>query len=149
MPRQGGTKKGVNYVQNEDPDFIKRFKAKTGFKEESNVNSKRQMPDFNDDGEDEGDIDENDEEKPQVVVLKKGDLTAEEVQTEIKEEDEGPANLEKKITFKRPIKRAKEEVTEEAKEVDVSEDKKKKKSKKAKSKPTSLLSFNDEEEEDG
>nr|AAH66704.1 Zgc:77056 protein [Danio rerio] len=71
------SKKGnVSWVKPAEPSFLKKFKNDVGFKEGPTVETKKeQMPQCDDDS---GDSDREDE-MPQVVVLKKGDLSAEEV----------------------------------------------------------------------
>ena len=76
-----------------------------------------------------------------VVVLADGDLTAAEVETEMKAKDEGPPLPGTKIMFKKPTKRTSKD--NDSSSEDVSKPKKSKKSKKDKK----LLSF-DEDEED-
>ncbi|XP_005105734.1 uncharacterized protein KIAA1143 homolog [Aplysia californica] len=144
MPR-----KGVQYVQNEEPSFIRQFKEKVGHKDGPDVNTKRQIPNFSDD-EDEENVEEKEDEKPMVVVLKEGDLTAEEATSELKQIDEGPARLDEKITFKKPVKRTKEAAQDDEEEGKTEDIKKKKPSKDSKKKKEnkSLLSFGDDEEED-
>uniref|UniRef100_A0A8C6NKI1 Zgc:77056 n=1 Tax=Nothobranchius furzeri TaxID=105023 RepID=A0A8C6NKI1_NOTFU len=68
---------GVSWVKPAEPSFLTKFKSDVGFKEGPNVDTKRQvMPDLDDDGGS-----DREDELPQVVVLKSGDLTAEEVKT--------------------------------------------------------------------
>ncbi|CAL1536523.1 unnamed protein product [Lymnaea stagnalis] len=145
MPR-----KGVQYVNNEEPAFIKQFKEKIGHKDGPDVNTKRQIPNFDEDGEDD-DVPEKEDEQPIVVVLKSGDLTAEEAESELKQIDEGPARLDEKITFKKPTKRVKDttdsstDSSGDAKKQ--KESKKKKESTSKKTKNSSLLSFGGDDEE--
>uniref|UniRef100_A0A0B6Y8J8 DUF4604 domain-containing protein n=1 Tax=Arion vulgaris TaxID=1028688 RepID=A0A0B6Y8J8_9EUPU len=151
MPR-AQPRQGVKYVNNEEPAFIKQFKEKIGYKEGPDINSKRNIPNFDEDEEDDG-APEAEEEKPIVVVIKSGDLTAEEADVEQKQIDEGPAKLDEKITFKKPIKRSKEtaEASTESTVVDKKQkrgnEKKGAKSLTKRTKNTSLLSFGDEEDE--
>ena len=74
-----------------------------------------------------------------VVVLGDGDLTAAEAETEMKGQDDAPPPPGTKIMFKKPTKRTSKDTNSE----DVSKPKKSKKGTKDKS----LLSF-DEDEED-
>lgn len=143
----------IAYVQNDEPDFIKKFKQKVGYKEGPTVDTKREIPNFEDDDE----RPDNDDEKPVVVQLREGDLTAEEV-----EQLEKEAAPDGKIKFKKPVKRSGEETelntsTKKKKEQSKDEAKKhekgekkdgkeKKKSGKA-IKNSTLLSFNEEEED--
>ncbi|KFQ59360.1 Uncharacterized protein KIAA1143, partial [Pelecanus crispus] len=107
---------------------------------------------------------ENEDEQPQVVTLKKGDLTAEEamkIKQQIKEalktsESDGePEPADGKIMFRKPAKRSSEKFLD----FNVSSSKKMKEAKKTKEattpqstakqiKNSSLLSFNDEENDD-
>ncbi|KAM4633270.1 uncharacterized protein KIAA1143 homolog [Polymixia lowei] len=152
-------KSDVSWVKPSEPSFLKKFKSDVGYKEGPNVDTKRQlMPTLDDDsGSD------REDELPQVVVLKKGDLSAEEVK-KIKDEtcddteknDEPPADG--KIVFKKPAKRSSSDKfqgitasSSKKKKSDegVKEEKKEERSGK-KVKNNSLLSFGgDEEEEEG
>ncbi|KAM8868911.1 uncharacterized protein KIAA1143 homolog [Spinachia spinachia] len=99
---------GVSWVKPAEPSFLKKFKNDVGYKEGPNVDTKRQvMPTLDDDsGSD------REDELPQVVVLKGGDLTAEDLK-KIKEEtragaadkDDAPP-ADGKILFKKPAKRS-------------------------------------------
>ncbi|XP_059178791.1 uncharacterized protein KIAA1143 homolog [Physella acuta] len=145
MPRQG-----VSYVKNEEPSFIKQFKEKIGHKDEPDVNTKKlSIPNFDED--DDEDVPEKEEEKPVVVVLKSGDLTAEEAELEKKQIDEGPARLDEKITFKKPSKRT-QDTTENTDKEESSKKRKETEVKKTftakKTKNSSLLSFGDDEGDD-
>ncbi|XP_062601223.1 uncharacterized protein KIAA1143 homolog [Saccostrea cucullata] len=148
-------KEKVSYVKDDEPDFIKKFKQRVGYKEGPTVNTKREMPDFDDDE----DRPDNEDEKPVVVQLREGDLTAEEVER-LQKTEEPPADG--KITFKKPVKRSGEDPTElktstkkrsgeEASELKTSTKKRKEKGEKKKSgkgvKNSTLLSFNEEEED--
>ncbi|XP_053266167.1 uncharacterized protein KIAA1143 homolog [Podarcis raffonei] len=105
-------KNQVSYVRPAEPAFLSRFKARVGYREGPTVDTKReQLPaDDDDDGSDKED------EQPQVIVLKKGDLSAEEVmkiKKEVKEtpkatDDEADAG-DGKIMFRKPPKRSSEE----------------------------------------
>ena len=87
------------------------------------------------------DRDDRDDEKPVVVVLADGDLTAAEVESEMKsDEDLAAPPAGTKIMFKKPTKRNSKDSNNSE---EVTKPKKSKKSKKDKS----LLSF-DEDEED-
>ncbi|PWA22522.1 hypothetical protein CCH79_00018181 [Gambusia affinis] len=83
-----GKASGVSWVKPAEPSFLKKFKTDVGYKEGPNVDTKRQaMPTPDDDsGSDKED------ELPQVVVLKSGDLSADEVKKlkgELRAGDEG------------------------------------------------------------
>lgn len=138
----------ISYIKPKDPTFLQKLKAEIGYKEGPNVETKRQKLDdldknsVNEHGN-EGDY-EREDEKPQIVVIKSGDLTAEEAEAEKrrieKEEAEKPADLSQRIIFKTKAK-----VVDET-SVKLKKDKKLKKSaaKEAKNK----LSFAQEEEEE-
>ncbi|KAG9345118.1 hypothetical protein JZ751_009661 [Albula glossodonta] len=153
-------KNNVSWIKPAEPSFLRKFKNDVGFKEGPTIDTKRQeLPKFEDDS---GDSDREDE-MPQVVVLKKGDLTAEEVQ-KIKQDskpgkplvllqDDPPADG--KIIFKKPTKRS----SEKFQGITASSSKKKKKDEEKshkgkeenegkKVKNSSLLSFGDDDEED-
>ncbi|KAK3550951.1 hypothetical protein QTP70_011534 [Hemibagrus guttatus] len=149
-------KKGnVSWVKPSEPSFLRKFKNDIGYKEGPTVDTKRQeLPQC---GEDSGDSDREDE-MPQVVVLKKGDLTAEEavqVKQEIKgsDKDEQPP-ADGKILFKKPAKRSSDKFegisasSNSKKKKKKSENEEKKKESGVKVKNRSLLSFGDDEEED-
>ncbi|CAG6016073.1 unnamed protein product [Menidia menidia] len=149
---------GVAWVKPAEPSFLKKFKSDVGYKEGPNVDTKRQvMPVLDDDsGSD------REEELPQVVVLKSGDLTAEEVKTiknEIHVSDDAAKDAappDGKIVFKKPAKRT---ISNKYHGITASSSKKKKNDcveeeevvkSGTKIKNNSLLSFGgDEEEEDG
>ncbi|XP_008549765.1 uncharacterized protein KIAA1143 homolog [Microplitis demolitor] len=128
-------KHNIAYIKPEEPKFIRELKAQIGFKEGPDINTKRQELS---EGEDE-DFDDHIEEKPTVVVLNNGDLTAEEADAFQKKKDDEeankPADLTKRIIFNRKSK---------ASEQDIDEQPLPKKNKKKKSKV--VLSFNDEDE---
>ena len=80
------SKRNVKYVQQEEPSFLKKFKERVGYKEQANINDK--FSDETDNPESESNDNERDieEEEPVIVVLKQGDLSAEEV-SKYKEEN--------------------------------------------------------------
>ncbi|XP_032413896.1 uncharacterized protein KIAA1143 homolog isoform X1 [Xiphophorus hellerii] len=156
-----GKASGVSWVKPAEPSFLKKFKTDVGYKEGPNVDTKRQaMPTPDDDsGSDKED------ELPQVVVLKSGDLSADEVKKlkdELRDEGEGEKGEEAppdgKILFKKPAKRSS---SDKFQGITASSSKKKKKEDRAgeqeedkdrksgkKVKNNSLLSFGDDEEEE-
>jgi len=99
-------KRNVSWIKPAEPSFLKKFKSDVGYKEGPTVDTKRQeMPQFDDDS---GDSD-HDDELPQIVVLKKGDLSAEEVQQMKKDKDptkDDQSPCDGKIVFKKPAKRS-------------------------------------------
>ncbi|CAB3364910.1 Hypothetical predicted protein [Cloeon dipterum] len=153
MPRHN-----VGYIKPPEPDFIKRMKEQIGWKEGPDVETKReQLSAATDD-----DYDDRGDELPTVVVLKKGDLTADEAQEEIEKqkkiEDDVPAGEGGRILFRKPTKRSSEEASsstigpkktsdDKSKKSD-SKDSKSSKDAKRPKQNKKLLSFNDEEDED-
>lgn len=91
-------KNRITCVKPSDPPFLRKLKERVGYKEGPTVDTKREeLP------ADAVAVDLDDE-KPVVVVLKAGDLTAEEAEKyHQKEEDNGPADG--RIIFKKPTKR--------------------------------------------
>ncbi|XP_049290497.1 uncharacterized protein KIAA1143 homolog [Anopheles funestus] len=133
------SKRNVAFIKPEEPNFLKRMKEQIGYREGPSIDDKREAIENYDDSDDE----EHEDEKPQVVVIKEGDLTEAEAEQAFKEESEKPADLNQKVVFK--SRKSKSEKNEE-KPKQKSEDKK---SKKAKQKQEmSKLSFNDEDEEE-
>ncbi|XP_061191018.1 uncharacterized protein KIAA1143 homolog [Saccostrea echinata] len=136
-------------VKDDEPDFIKKFKQRVGYKEGPTVNTKHEIPNFEDEEEDRPD---NEDEKPVIVQLREGDLSAEEVERLQKSEE---PIADGKITFKKPVERSGEEATElkssakkrREEKGEKKEEEGEKKSGKA-VKNSSLLSFNQEDEED-
>ncbi|KAI9541370.1 hypothetical protein NQZ68_031026 [Dissostichus eleginoides] len=152
---------GVTWVKPAEPSFLKKFKKDVGYKEGPSVETKLQtMPVLDDDsGSD------REDELPQVVVLKGGDLSAEDVK-KIKDElrpageKDDAAPPDGKILFKKPAKRSssdkfqgikasssKKKKSDEEEEEEGEEVKKEVKSGK-KVKNNSLLSFGGDEEEE-
>uniref|UniRef100_A0A803XQL7 KIAA1143 n=1 Tax=Meleagris gallopavo TaxID=9103 RepID=A0A803XQL7_MELGA len=107
----------VSYVRPAEPAFLSRFKRQVGYREGPTVETKReQLPLADSDSENGSD---NEDEQPQVVTLKKGDLTAEEamkIKQQIKEalksseQDGEPESADGKIMFRKPAKRSSEKV---------------------------------------
>ncbi|XP_075683194.1 uncharacterized protein KIAA1143 homolog [Rhinoderma darwinii] len=146
----------VSYVKPAEPSFLKKFKNDVGYKEGPTVDTKRQdlpvLPGDSDDSDKEDEL-------PQVVMLKTGDLSAEEVM-DIKQQfksskDEVPAPTDGKILFKKPTKRS---TGDKFTGINASSSKKKKheenkdststKSIQKQVRNSSLLSFDDDEDED-
>ncbi|XP_076248363.1 uncharacterized protein KIAA1143 homolog [Calliopsis andreniformis] len=131
-------KHNVSYIKPDEPKFLREMKEKIGYKEGPTIDTKREvLPQDSDD-----DRDEPIEEKPIVVVLNSGDLTAEEAEAfqKKKEEEEAnaPADLSKRIIFKRnKTKETESETTDKPV---------KKKTKKAKQEKVTL-SFDDNEDD--
>uniref|UniRef100_A0AC11E8C4 KIAA1143 n=1 Tax=Ovis aries TaxID=9940 RepID=A0AC11E8C4_SHEEP len=111
--------------------------------------------------EEDGDHSDKEDEQPQVVVLKKGDLSAEEVmkiKAEIKaaKADEEPASADGRIMYRKPVKRSSDEKyaglsASSKKKKTKEEDERNKqdsveKSSRKQIKNSSLLSFDNEDE---
>uniref|UniRef100_A0A8B9GIC2 KIAA1143 n=1 Tax=Amazona collaria TaxID=241587 RepID=A0A8B9GIC2_9PSIT len=105
----------VSYVRPAEPAFLSRFKRQVGYREGPTVETKReQLPLADEDGDN---VSDKEDEQPQVVTLKKGDLTAKEamkIKQQIKEslkshESDGePEPADGKIMFRKPAKRSSE-----------------------------------------
>lgn len=130
-------KRNVNYIKPEDPEFLKIIKRQAGYDDRN-----RKFDELENAEEDF--VDDTESEEPQVVVLKAGDLTAEEAEIEKKrlekEAEETKADLSQRVIFKPKPKKVSED------------DKIKKSTKNAPStttkKQSQLLSFNDDEDDD-
>nr|XP_035950006.1 uncharacterized protein KIAA1143 homolog [Halichoerus grypus] len=101
----------VSYVRPAEPAFLARFKEQVGYREGPTVETKRIQPQLPDE---DGDHSDKEDEQPQVVVLKKGDLSVEEVmkiKAEIKaaKADEEPAIVDGRIMYRKPVKRSSDE----------------------------------------
>ncbi|XP_004476824.3 uncharacterized protein KIAA1143 homolog [Dasypus novemcinctus] len=147
----------VSYVRPAEPAFLARFKERVGYRDGPTVETKRIQPQLPDE---DGDHSDKEDEQPQVVVLKKGDLSAEEVmkiKAEIKaaKADEEPAAANGRIMYRKPVKRpsdekysgltasSKKKITNEN-EINEQDSVKKKSQKQIKN--SSLLSFDNEDE---
>ncbi|XP_076760299.1 uncharacterized protein KIAA1143 homolog [Xylocopa sonorina] len=94
-------KHNVSYIKPNEPKFLRELKEQIGYKEGPTIETKREvLPQVSDNDEE-----EREEEKPVVVVLNSQHLTAEEADAykKGKEEEEanGPADLSKKIIFRK------------------------------------------------
>ncbi|XP_053455409.1 uncharacterized protein KIAA1143 homolog isoform X1 [Nycticebus coucang] len=146
----------VSYVRPAEPAFLARFKEQVGYREGPTVETKRIQPQLPDE---DGDHSDKEDEQPQVVVLKKGDLSPEEVmkiKAEIKaaKAEEEPAPADGKIMYRKPVKRPSDKkysgltATSKKKKInedEINQDSVKKNSQKQ-IKNSSLLSFDDEDE---
>ncbi|XP_063698059.1 uncharacterized protein KIAA1143 homolog [Culicoides brevitarsis] len=131
------SKRNVAFIKPDEPSFLQKLKQQAGYKEGPDINTKRQkVQDYDDSDED---FSDKEEESPQVVVLKEGDLTAEQADVEKKrielEESQKKADLTERVIFKAKSKGG--EIKEKSK-----------KEKKAEKAAKSKLSFNDEDEEE-
>ncbi|XP_063392903.1 uncharacterized protein KIAA1143 homolog [Cydia fagiglandana] len=126
-------KRNVNYIKPEDPEFLKVIKRQAGYDDRN-----RKFDPLENAEEDF--VDDTESEEPQVVVLKPGDLTAEEAEVERKrlekEAEETKADLSQRVIFKPKSKKAENDKKGKAP------------SKNSQKKQSQLLSFNDDEEED-
>ncbi|KAM0732042.1 Uncharacterized protein ACS0PU_001584 [Formica fusca] len=94
-------KHNISYIKPNEPKFLRELKQQIGYKEGPTVDTKREvLPEVSDDEKE-----ELTDEKPVVVVLNSGDLTAEEANAfkkqKEKEESNAPADLSKKIMFRK------------------------------------------------
>ncbi|EDV39890.1 uncharacterized protein Dana_GF24239 [Drosophila ananassae] len=141
----------ITYVKPQEPSFLAKLKAEIGYKEGPTLETKRQRlerdPEDNDSDSGE-ERPEREDEQPQVVVLKSGDLTAEEALEEkrlaAKELAEKRADLSQPIVFKQRVKQVNVESASKSSE---KSEKSKSKSKKSKAVASSKLSFNEDEDE--
>ncbi|XP_033161745.1 uncharacterized protein KIAA1143 isoform X1 [Drosophila mauritiana] len=146
------SKRNITYVKPQEPSFLAKLKAEIGYKEGPTVETKRQRLDPQDQEDYDSEEDSREDEQPQVVVLRPGDLSAEEAKTEkllaSKELAEKRADLAQPIVFKQRVKQPniekKESQSETNRKSEKSSTSKSKKSKAASSK----LSFNEDEEDE-
>ncbi|XP_072939260.1 uncharacterized protein KIAA1143 homolog [Epargyreus clarus] len=129
-------KRNISYIKPEDPHFLKILKKQAGYDDRNHKFDELE-------NSEEDFVDDTDTEQPQVVVLKQGDLTAEEAKIEIerlkKEESEAKADLSQKVIFKA---KSKENNSTSDKKQSKKVDRKEVKNKKQ------LLSFADEDDTD-
>lgn len=154
-------KNNIGYAKPPEPKFIREMKAKLGYREPEESIRDKLVGDAGDFDDREGEqllgmrykwylnifSSDRDDEKPTIVVMKNGDLTEEEAKEEetllLKLEDEKKV-AEGKIEFKKPVKR-----DNDADKKDSDEPKRKKDKKESrKEKKKSLLSFDEDEEEE-
>merc|ERR1712179_162068 len=132
----GKGKGNIGFSKPPEPSFIKKLKLQVGYKEGPTINTKS-INDHDDDDYEET----REDEQPVVVVLNKGDITAEEAD-KIREKNEKEKDEQfpedGKVQFKKPNKRKKEEEDSNIKE---------KKSKGKNLTNKKLLSFEDDEED--
>ncbi|XP_054997891.1 uncharacterized protein KIAA1143 homolog [Sorex araneus] len=96
----------ASFVRPAQPTFLAHFKERVGYREGPTIETERIQPQFP--GED-GDQSDKEDEQPQVVVFKKGDLSAGEVmkiKAEIKaaNADEEPASTGGRVMYRKPDK---------------------------------------------
>uniref|UniRef100_A0A1E1W7T9 DUF4604 domain-containing protein n=1 Tax=Pectinophora gossypiella TaxID=13191 RepID=A0A1E1W7T9_PECGO len=131
-------KRNVSFIKPEDPEFLKVLKRQAGYDDKNHKFDELQNAD--------GDFAEDeDTEQPQVVVLKPGDLTAEEAEVEKKrlekEEAETKADLSQKVIFKPKAKSSEPESNKRKMKEEQNKHSKDKKSRQ-------LLSFADDDDDD-
>lgn len=73
------SKRNVKYVEQEEPTFLKKFKARVGYKGQADINAKFSEEIDNSEIQSNENEREIEDEEPVVVVLKQGDMTAEQV----------------------------------------------------------------------
>ncbi|XP_026752293.2 uncharacterized protein KIAA1143 homolog [Galleria mellonella] len=131
-------KRNVSYIKPEDPEFLKVLKRQAGYDDRNHKFDKLENTE-------EDFVDDTDNEKPQVVVLKEGDLTAEEADLEKKRIDkivsETKANLNERVIFKRKLTSNSTNPSKASKSTP-------KESKKKKYNKRQLLSFGDDDGDD-
>eukprot|EP00057_Strongylocentrotus_purpuratus_P005110 XP_003730239.2 PREDICTED: uncharacterized protein KIAA1143 homolog [Strongylocentrotus purpuratus] len=151
-------KRQLNYIKPAEPSFLAKFKKDSGYKEGPTVDTKKGALSL----DDLPDRPDEEDEKPVVVVLGKGDLTQEEAeeegiqinesQKEKEEEEDDDEPSDGRIRFRKPTKRSQVDTSD----LKASSSKKKKDDKKKKDKSrsgkkvknSSLLSFGEDEEEE-
>ncbi|KAG4077261.1 hypothetical protein HA402_009890 [Bradysia odoriphaga] len=130
----------VQFSRPEDPKFLKLIKEQIGYKNEPSVDTKRQK--LNQEFDDSSD---SDDEQPQIVIVKSGDLSAEQVEAEkrrIESENlKKPADLSQRVIFKAKSTKAEKSSGTEEKNSGAG-----KKDKSKRSVTTSKLSFDLEDE---
>lgn len=128
----------VQFSRPEDPKFLRLIKEQIGYKNEPSVDTKRQK--LNQEFDDSSD---SDDEQPQIVIVKSGDLSAEQVEAEkrrIESENlKKPADLSQRVIFKAKTSKADKRSEKE-------DSKPTPKDKSKKSVTPSKLSFDPEEE---
>ncbi|KAK9877972.1 hypothetical protein WA026_020187 [Henosepilachna vigintioctopunctata] len=137
--------KHITYIKPKEPNFLREIKKQAGYKEGPTVDTKREQLELADDR----DFEDNEEEQPTVVVLKSGDLTAEEATREKeqlnREAASAPADLSKPIIFKAPSKTESSKTSAKSKKR-LGHDSAERKTKKVKN--NRLLSFDEEQSDE-
>jgi len=142
--RGKGKRQPVAFTKPPEPAFIRRMKEQLGYQEGPNVDTKREelekatLQDEQD----------KDDERPTVVVLKSGDLTADEAEKlgVFGEKDEDDIeDSSGRVVFKKPTKRPLES-NKESDEIRSKLEKRESSMQKVNNK--TLLSFDDEEDDD-
>lgn len=133
----------VTCVKPSDPPFLRKLKERVGYKESPTVDTKREEHRPVDTAD--PDIDD---EKPVVVVLKAGDLTAEEadIYSQKQVSDNEPADG--KIMFKKPTKRKNDTVSTDGQAKRVKEVDKSRRQQVNSVRDSRLLSFGDDDDDE-
>uniref|UniRef100_A0A2K5RIF6 DUF4604 domain-containing protein n=1 Tax=Cebus imitator TaxID=2715852 RepID=A0A2K5RIF6_CEBIM len=134
----------VSYVWPTEPAFLARFKERVGHREGPTIETKRIQPQLPDE---DGDHSDKEDEQPQVVVLKKGGLSLEEVMKIKAEINAARADeeLASRPSNEKCLGLTASSKKEEAHEDETNQDSVKKNSQKQ-IKNSSLLSFDNEDE---
>ncbi|GCB74530.1 uncharacterized protein KIAA1143 homolog [Scyliorhinus torazame] len=146
----------VSYVKPAEPAFLRKFKEDVGYKAGPTVETKKQQlaPVDSDSGQS-----DPEDEQPQVVVLRQGDLTADEAAkikqiTESSKKSEEAEPEDGKIVFRKPAKRSSDDsfagltATSSKKKKEERTEPKPSENKLKQVKNSSLLSFDDDEDDD-
>ncbi|XP_067910520.1 uncharacterized protein KIAA1143 homolog [Heterodontus francisci] len=149
----------VSYVKPAEPAFLRKFKEDAGYKPGPTVETKRQQLAPVDTDSEQSDLED---EQPQVVVLRQGDLTADEAAkikqiAENSKKPEEPEPEDGKIVFRKPAKRSSDDkfagLTATSSKRKKEDQKERTEPKSSENKPKqikncSLLSFEDDEDDD-
>lgn len=133
----------VTCVKPSDPPFLRKLKERVGYKESPTVDTKREEHPPVDTAD--PDIDD---EKPVVVVLKAGDLTAEEAEIYSQKQVSDNEPAVGKIMFKKPTKRKDDTVSTDGQAKRVKEVDKSRRQQVNSVRDSRLLSFGDDDDED-
>ncbi|XP_076325499.1 uncharacterized protein KIAA1143 homolog [Tachypleus tridentatus] len=138
-------KRNITYNKPAEPSFLKKLKERIGYQEGPSIETKKQLLPVDDTSDE-----ERDDEKPLVVVLEKGDLTYEEAENykyskKPVVDDEGLCG--KKILYKKPTKRSIRNDENPTKSCTKKKTQDKDRTQPKKVKNSSLLSFDEDEEE--
>uniref|UniRef100_A0A8R1YH35 DUF4604 domain-containing protein n=1 Tax=Pristionchus pacificus TaxID=54126 RepID=A0A8R1YH35_PRIPA len=147
-------KSSIKFVEGDEPDFIKKMKAKMGFREAATVEDKF-APEDEEDIPDtvEGELlHTREEERPQIVIVNaETDLGDDDVRKalEAQQRKEDQKKIEEgRITFKKPTKRVADGKTKEEEEAEEKKRKIEKAKQPEKKIERNLLSFGDDEDDE-
>lgn len=150
-----GRKRNVQFSKPEEPAFIKRMKEQAGITEGPHIDTKHEPLEKASDE----DLADREDEEPVIVVLKKGDLSEEQVRQHLqmqKDKEEEEALRNDKILYRKPDAKQMDEKKKQMiqtsfnnKNTDDNKQKHVSTNSNTKSvKNSSLLSFDDEDEEE-